>query len=136
MKAIIAGSKDGWLPKLAEALSAYGIEIVGRWDAMDDPRRKGTYGADLVLVTNDCCSHSLMQNSQTVARKAGIRCLTITHRLSANAKLLESFGFKQGGGARAEARAEATAHYKQPNHPKNPKKPHHPKNSKHPHQFP
>ena len=135
MKAIIAGSKDGWLPKLAEALSAYGIEIVGRWDAMDDPRRKGTYGADLVLVTNDCCSHSLLQNSQVVAKKAGIRCLTITHRLSANAKLLESFGFKQGGGARAEA----TAHYKNPKNPKNPKHPHHPKNPKnrkHPHQFP
>ena len=134
MKAIIAGSKDGWLPKLAEALSAYGIEIVGRWDAMDDPRRKGTYGADLVLVTNDCCSHSLMQNSQTVARKAGIRCLTITHRLSANAKLLESFGFKQGG----VTKAEATAHYKRDQAPQD-KHPHHskhPKKRKHPHQFP
>ena len=123
MRAVIAGSKAGWLPKLAEALSIYGIEIVGRWDTMDDPRRKGTYGADLVLVTNDCCSHSLLQNSQVVAKKAGIRCLTITHRASANAKLLESFGFKQGG----VTKAEATAHYKHPTHPTHPT---------HPHQFP
>ena len=105
MKAVVAGSKKGWLAKLIPFLQSYGIEVVGQWERMDDPPRRGTYGADLVLITKDCNSHSLLRNTQMVARKAGIRCLTITHRISENERLLALYGL---------TRQEATAHYKAP----------------------
>ena len=105
MKAVVAGSKKGWLAKLIPFLQSYGIEVVGQWEHMDDPPRRGTYGADLVLITKDCNSHSLLRNTQVAARKAGIRCLTITHRISENERLLALYGL---------TRQEATAHYKAP----------------------
>ena len=105
MRAVVAGSKKGWLAKLIPFLQSYGIEVVGQWEHMDDPPRRGTYGADLVLITKDCNSHSLLRNTQMVARKAGIRCLTITHRISENERLLALYGL---------TRQEATAHYKAP----------------------
>jgi hypothetical protein len=105
MRAVVAGSKKGWLTKLIPFLQTYGIEVVGHWEEMNDPPRRGTYGADLVLITKDCNSHSLLRNTQVAARKAGIRCLTITHRMAENERLLAVYGL---------SRQAATAHYKAP----------------------
>jgi hypothetical protein len=95
MKAILVGSKDArnWQGKLEKNLSTVGVEIVGVWRKPGDPAKRGVFaGATGILLTNDCCSHTLQDAAKIEARKNNLPLIVINHRWSSCSQILAKHG--------------------------------------------
>jgi len=94
-KAILVGSKPNknWQGKLEKHLSTVGIEIVGVWRKPGDPARRGIFaGATSILLTNDCCSHTLQDAAKSEAKRANLPLIVINHRWSSCSQILAKHG--------------------------------------------
>ena len=95
MRAILVGSKPGpaWQGKLEKHLSKVGVEIVGVWRKPGDPARRGVFaGATGILLTNDCCSHTLQDAAKIEARRAELPLIVINHRWASCSQILANHG--------------------------------------------
>ena len=105
MKAILVGSKDArnWQGKLEKNLSTVGIEIVGVWRKPGDPARRGVFaGATGILLTNDCCSHTLQDAAKIEARKNNLPLIVINHRWSSCSQILAKHGITAQSAEKAQ----------------------------------
>lgn len=91
--AILVGSKPNpsWQGKLETCLLEHGIQIRNVWRNKGDPDHRAQ--ADLIVVTSDCCSHTLFSAAKNAAAISGIRLIVVTHRRSATVPVLEKMGF-------------------------------------------
>jgi hypothetical protein len=104
-KAILVGSKPNanWQGKLEKNLSRVGIEIVGVWRKPGDPARRGVFaGATSVLLTNDCCSHTLQDAAKSEAKRANLPLIVINHRWSSCSQILEKHGITAESAEKAQ----------------------------------
>ena len=105
MKAILVGSKDArnWQGKLEKNLSTVGIEIVGVWRKPGDPAKRGVFaGATGILLTNDCCSHTLQDAAKIEARKNNLPLIVINHRWSSCSQILAKHGITAQSAEKAQ----------------------------------
>ena len=104
-KAILVGSKPNanWQGKLEKHLSRVGIEIVGVWRKPGDPAKRGIFaGATSILLTNDCCSHTLQDAAKSEAKRANLPLIVINHRWSSCSQILAKHGITAESAKKAQ----------------------------------
>jgi hypothetical protein len=89
MKAIVVGShsEQHWFGKLSVQLAQMGVQIVGHWpDLKSAKSKRGIDEAERILVTKDCCSHSLVEMAKLQCGPVPITY--ISHRKADNVSTL------------------------------------------------
>jgi hypothetical protein len=98
INALVAGSekKPNWIGKLEKNLAEHGIRVVAHWVTHKDiPKnpRSTMARVDLVLVTEDRCSHALSGPVSKAANRAGVPVLRVVHRSTALHEHLATHGY-------------------------------------------
>ncbi len=89
MRAIVVGShpEPHWFGKLSKQLADMGVQIVAHWPDLKAAKSKsGLNRAERLLVTKDCCSHSLID---CVREQCEVPITYISHRKAENTLTLE-----------------------------------------------
>ena len=98
INALVAGSekKPNWIGKFEKNLAVHGIRVVAHWvthrDIPKNPRSTMAR-VDLVLITEDKCSHALSGPASKAANRAGVPVLRVVHRSVSLHEHLETHGY-------------------------------------------